>query len=253
MNKYLFLALIILLSSCSSLNKKIAKLKDQDLIISLDKGPCATKCSEYNVKLYKNGYVVYEGKTNVEKYGLYAKQISTSDLKAITNAFDINDFFGFENQYPNPDPDMPTITMIYNKDAQSKTVIGGLERPKKLLDLQRILETLIRADGFKLLKSYEPKTTYLPKDDSEEAKERPTTYVIESEIIVEITANVFMSQWLQKYQQYQLQLVNKLSETQPLWLITYNRNLIQAQDILEKIKQDPQVKNAEFNKSTTPR
>lgn len=253
MNKYLFFALLFILSSCGSLNNKIAKLKDKDILVSLDKGPCATRCSEYNIKVYKNGYVVYEGKANVEKYGLYAKKISSTDLTAISKAFDDNEFFSFDNQYPNPDPDMPVITMVYNKDTKSKTIIGGLDRPKKILDLQRMLETLTRADGFKLLKAYEPKITKILSNETDEVKEKPKSYIIESEIVVEILPSAFMSQWIQKYKDQQIQIVNKLSETSSIWLITYNRNIIQSQAMLDKLKQDPQVKSAEFNKSTTPR
>ena len=252
MNKYLFFTLILLLSSCSTF-KKVSKLKDKDIVISLSKSPCATKCSVYNVKLYKNGYVVYEGIANVEKYGLYAKKLSSSEMDKIKKEFDNNDFFGFDDQYPNPDPDMPTIVMVYNKDMKSKTITGGIDRPKKVLDLQRVLETLIRSDNFELLKSYDAKTTKTLIENEKNTQEEEVTYVIDSEIIIEFNPNVFMSQWLQKYSQYQVQLVKRLGQNSPYWVITFNKTIIDSNDMLELIKQDTQVKSAEFNKKVSSR
>ena len=252
MNKYLFFSLLLILSSCSIKNK-VAKLNDKDILVSLDKGPCATKCSEYNIKFYKNGYVVYEGKTNVEKYGLYAKKMDAADVKIIQAEFDKNNFFSFDDVYPNPDPDMPTIIMAYNKNGKIKTITGGLDRPKKVLDLQRIMESLARANDLKLLKAYEPRTTSIsrPKDEIEE--EKPASLVIESEIIIELKPNQFLSQWLKKYTQYQVQLVRKISEQLPYWVITYNRNTIEPEVILSTIQQDPQIQSAEFNKKVSNR
>ncbi|HRO07802.1 MAG TPA: DUF6438 domain-containing protein [Saprospiraceae bacterium] len=252
MNKFMLFALVLVMSGCSTLSK-VSKLKDQDIVVSLDKSPCATKCSVYNIKVYNNGYVVYEGLTNVEKYGLYAKKISQADLNQIKSDYDKNDFMGFDDQYPNPDPDMPTIVMVYNKDMKVKKITGGLNRPQKLLDLQRMLEMLIRSEGFKQLKAYEAKTTSIQTDKDENAEKTPVTYILDSEIIIELNPNVFMAQWLQKYSQYQIQLMRRVGENTPLWVITYNKTTIDPKDFLEKIKQDPQVKSAEFNKSTTPR
>ncbi|MCZ2101082.1 MAG: DUF6438 domain-containing protein [Chitinophagales bacterium] len=250
MNKYLFFSLLVLLSSCSIKNK-IAKLKDTDILVSLDKGPCATKCSEYNVKVYNNGYVIYEGKTNVEKYGLYAKKLSASDLKSLQLAYDKNEFFIFEDFYPNPDPGMPTIVMVYNKEGKTKTITGGLNRPKKVLDLQRMLEAIVYADGFTQIEAYDEKTTQILREDDGESK--PATYVLDQEIIIELHPNNFLGQWLQKYQQYGVQLVKKVSEKQPYWIITYNKNLISPDAILSTIQQDPQIKSAEFNKAISNR
>lgn len=252
MNKYLFFTLILLLSSCSTF-KKVSKLKDKDIVISLSKSPCATKCSVYNVKLYKNGYFVYEGIANVEKYGLYAKKLSSSEMDKMKKEFDNNDFFGFDDQYPNPDPDMPTIVMVYNKDMKSKTITGGIDRPKKVLDLQRLLEALIRSDNFELLKSYDVKTTKTLTEKEGNTQEEEVTYVIDNEIVIEFNPNVFMSQWLQKYSQYQVQLVKRLGQNSPYWVITFNKTIIDSNDMLELIKQDTQVKSAEFNKKVTSR
>ncbi len=254
MNKYLFFSLLIILSSCSIKNK-VAKLNDKDILVSLDKGPCATKCSEYNIKVYKNGYVVYEGKTNVEKYGLYAKKMVASDIKKLQAEFDKNEFFSFDDVYPNPDPDMPTIIMAYNKDGKTKTITGGLDRPKKVLDLQRTMESLAKSNDLKLLNAYEPKTTSItkPKDENEESEEKPVSYIIDNEIIIEMKQNQFLSQWLKKYTQYQVQLVRKVSEQLPYWVITFNRNTIEPETMLSIIQQDEQIQSAEFNKKVSQR
>ena len=244
----IFLGFIIL-ASCSGL-KDVTKFNKADVVLSLKKGACFGKCSVYNLDVYKNGYVVYEGIMNVEKYGLYARKISKKELEGLKAAFDQDNFFGFDDIYPVHMTDLPTITMAYNKENATKVVTGSLDRPKKLLELQMKMETLIKSPDFKLVKAYQSKSTN--EDEPEKSKET-TNNTIDSQIIIELNSNVFMAQWLRKYSQYDVQLYNRVAPDLNYWVVTFNKQKIAPEDLLKLIIADTQVKFAEFNKKTSTR
>lgn len=249
MNRIILLFSILFLVACGGL-KDVSKFKKEDIVFSLKKGACFGKCSVYNLDVYKNGYVVFEGIANVEKYGIYARKITKQELQNIKMNFDKENFYGFDDNYPIAMSDLPTITMTYNKENMTKTVQGSINRPQQILNLQKNLEKLIKSNEFKQIKAYLPQTT------QETESEKPAStedVIIDSQIIVELNNNVFMAQWLRKYSQYDMQLVKQVSPDLNYWVITYNKQKIVPDDMMKIIKEDSQVKLAEFNKRVSNR
>lgn len=244
---FVFLA-VSWLMSCSGF-KDVTKFNKKDVVLSLHKAPCQGKCSVYNLDIYKNRYVVYEGITNVEKYGLYYKILSKDELLALTTEFDKAHFFDFKDSYPVPSADLPSISMTYNTKESGKTVVGSIDRPKPLLELQKKLEKLAKSDGFKLVKPYEVKQT---NDEVLEGLSSKSE-VIDDQFIVELQPNVFMSEWLRKYKQYELGLVKKLSPELNYWVISFSKHKIEQPSLLAILKNDPQLKFVEPNKRVQPR
>lgn len=249
MPRLLILFFVIFFASCSGL-KDVSKFKKEDIVFSLKKGPCFGKCSVYNLDVYKNGYVVYEGLMNVEKYGLFARKITKQELTMLKSLFDQEKFYSFNDNYPIQMSDLPKIILTYNKEKESKTITGSIDRPQGLLSLQKSLEKLIKSDEFKLLKQYQPQTTQ--EADAEKPVKSEEVY-IDNQIIIELNTNVFMAQWLRKYTQYDVQLMKQLSPDLNYWVITFNKQKIMPDELLKLIKEDSQIKFAEFNKRLSNR
>lgn len=239
---------MVFLVGCGGL-KDVSKFKKEDVVFSLKKGPCFGKCSVYNLDIYKNNYVVYEGIMNVEKYGIYAKKMKKNEVLALKTAFDNEKFYSFDDHYPIQNSELPTIVISYNKAKAQKTITGSLDRPQTILSLQRSLEKVAKSDGFELVKAYEPKTSVEEVEEKMEDKGD----IIENQLIIELNSNVFMAQWLRKYSQYDVQLVKQVAPDLSYWLITYNKTKIAPADIMEKLKQDKELKFVEFNKRVSPR
>lgn len=237
------------LLGCGGL-KDVTKFKADDKVLGLYKGACSGKCSVYNLDVYKNRYVVYEGIMNVEEYGLYTKIISKEELDALKSAFDQEDFYSFNNEYPIPGEEMPTITMLYNKDRMTKSIKGSIDRPQKLLTLQRMLEKLAKSDGFTLVKAYEPKVSALVQSDDEQAN---SSEIIDDQFIVELNSNVFMSEWLRKYKQYDVRLVKKVAPDLNYWVISFSKQKTTSSELFAIFKQDKELKMVEQNKRVSPR
>ena len=249
MGKLLMLFCFIGLIGCGGM-KDVTKFKADDKVLGLYKGACSGKCSVYNLDIYKNRYVVYEGIMNVENYGLYAKKITAEEYNALIAEFDKEDFYSFENQYPIPSTELPTITMLYNKAKLSKSIKGSIDRPQKLLALQRVLEKLAKSDGFKLVKAYEPKISASEQSDDKQAN---NSEIIDDQFIVELNSNVFMSEWLRKYKQYDARLVKKVAPDLNYWVISFSKQKTTSSELFAIFKQDKELKMVEQNKRVSPR
>lgn len=240
------LALLTLFSvlACSS-TKDISKLKEKDIIISLKKGSCYGKCAVYNLHIYKDGFVTYEGILHAEKIGLFSKMVTKEELKAFKKEFEAIGFMELPSEYPSEIVDLPLITMMYNHGKKSKIVSGRTDRPKDLLQLQYKLEKLANSVNWKL----------------EKAKENPDSKVInredgkaqENQLIIEPAENVSLTNWFQRYQRYNLQLIKKVSPNLNYWLVSFNPKLISQNEMIKLLKGDRDVKSVEVNRGVEMR
>ena len=81
--KYLSLIIMILMSPSCSVNKKQRSLTQEKVIITYSKGKCLGKCPVFDLYIYNNGRVVYNGIDNVDKKGVLETFVSLEKLKRI--------------------------------------------------------------------------------------------------------------------------------------------------------------------------
>ncbi len=242
--------MVTLVTSCSSL-KKAKKFNKEKAVLGLKKEADSGPYSVYNLFIYPNGYAVYEGFVNVEKYGIYAKKMTKEEIESLKSKFDQSDFFGYKEKYSIPSADLPVISLIYNKEKdRKKTVVGSIDRPRSLLELQILLEQIAKSDDMVKIEDFE---ALKRSENVNEYQEIEPDYKIESEIIIETQSGVFLAQWLRKYTEYDVRLVNKISDDLNLWVISYNTTKISANQMLDMLKADSEIKSAEFNKKLNKR
>lgn len=218
----------LLLGACSTI-PTTNELEQMSKLIELEKGPCYGDCAIYTLTIFSNGVLQFKGEENTEKQGLFIKKIAQNDLRKLVKAFRDADFFGFQEAYRSNIPDQQTVTISFTDGGQTKIVAGKANRPESLLELQSMLEELANSKEWKL------------KPGSEEST------VAFSEIIVSLVKGVNTEDWLDKYKPQNVQLKDALSPTGNYILITFNQEIIKAEELLELIRQDPDVIGAEFN------
>ena len=73
---------MILISSCKSREK--TKIIDTGrALISISKGRCLGDCSVYDLWVFKNGHVIYNGIDNVNKKGIQETSVSRSKIDTL--------------------------------------------------------------------------------------------------------------------------------------------------------------------------
>jgi hypothetical protein len=241
-NFIVFLSGILFLASCASV-KVVGDEKGQ--VVAMEKSPCFGKCPHYSMQIFKDGKVVYNGKANTKKLGIFEKTIDKKELNSIVKAFESSKFSSFNDLYNSELADLPS-TMLYYADGKTKKSVTGKEnRPAEVLKLQYMLEKIADSDGW-LMKEGPP------KEEKQEERAVEEEVIIYSEIIIEPQPGS-LSRFLQDYQDKSVSLTDRVTEDGRLWLIKYNTNAHKPEAMLQMIKSDSRIISAEFNKKLQTR
>lgn len=237
---------IVTFSSCKT-PKEIDALTDEDIKFKMSKGGCFGKCPIYTIEIYEGGYTKFYGDRHSDKLGIFDKTISQETFKMLVSEFEKANFYEFKDKYESMIPDAPSVTITYqSKKLAKKTVVGKLERPNELKELQVLLENVASSDGWNLLEK--------PKEIEKEEKKEEKKTMIKTEIIIEPKPNVAMSKWFsEKKELYGVRIIKKIAPNLNLWLITYDTKKVDGDMMMQILQNDPSIQNAEFNARTTLR
>jgi len=84
--------------------------------------PCFGTCPIYNLTIYANGKVEYEGLGYVKIEGNRKSTISADKIEELVSAIDKAKFFSLEDQYVAGATDLPAVTLSITLNGKSKSV-----------------------------------------------------------------------------------------------------------------------------------
>ncbi|RSC93094.1 DUF6438 domain-containing protein [Tenacibaculum singaporense] len=128
--RYIFLMLMaITLVKCSS-SKNIKK---EEAFLYYGKTQCLGKCPVFDIYLFKDGKVFYEGFKNVSKLGVHEFSIKTEDVEKIKKELEKIDFTTKEKltrDFPNTVLKFKGKRLAIQKNDKVKRLIFLLEKIK---------------------------------------------------------------------------------------------------------------------------
>jgi len=228
--------------SCNSV-KKVTNLDKETERFSLSKGACFGKCPIYTLSINQRGYATIEGVANLDKLGIYSKQLSKEEFDKLETVFVKSKFEQFQDKYKSTMTDLPSIKIGYHNGEEFKLVSGKEDRPEDLMQLQFALEKIADSNGWKLIKNQE---------ELDQTK-KPEVVRIIDEIIIEPNPGTHMARWFESMDKYGVRLIKKIAPTLNYYLITYNPDNITGDQFLKVLQRDENIKSAEFNKKTSKR
>ena len=142
MKKLFFL--LITLYACQFTYKPY-EYQQKKSFISLQKKSCYGKCPIYEIEIFENRSLIFNGKKNVEKIGIYNSKLTKEDMNKILDKAKHIKFQKLQNEYIESLNDLPrTILKVKNKVIEYNS-----EYPKEL----EILENLIYEISLKSINS----------------------------------------------------------------------------------------------------
>lgn len=210
-----------------------------ETIISYKKGACMGKCPVYSITVDAEGRLVYHGLVNVEKAGLYSRQLTKKEFKKVKCKFKKARFHKLDEKYGMDIMDAPMTTYKYKSPKIEKTIKVKTDTPKKLLKAEQYLQSLI-TDTDEITYTWEKEEG---PSDSFGRKE-----MAERMIIVQLKPDVNVDAWLKKYQKYNVRNLKKIVPNRPLYLLAFNHATIQLPQLLSRMNKDEDVDSAEENK-----
>ncbi len=140
---------LLILTSCkgpkASTSKDETTVSNADSLVAyLERTPCFGKCPYYSIRIYKSGYVVYEGKRDVDKIGRFQTTLSQDALKELGQFALSTGFFDLANEYRNPHlTDFPTIYIEVNYAGKKKKITHyDASPPDTLVNMENFIDAL---------------------------------------------------------------------------------------------------------------
>ncbi len=117
------------------------------LVAYIERTRCFGVCPNYSIKIYRSGYVLYEGYDHVTNIGRYYKWITTEQLLGIGLKAEELGYFNLNDEYRNPHlTDFPTIfTEVRFRGKKKKITHYDADPPSSLVEMEKYIDSLFPA------------------------------------------------------------------------------------------------------------
>lgn len=140
--------LYIVLEQENIKNKLYEPTDIQNVVITLKRSACFGICPTYNITIYGNGTVIYEGTTNVNMTGIQISNITEDNLRLLISEFKKIDYFSLnETEIANHVVyDAPMFTTSLTINGTTKTIKHyETAVPKQLTDLENKIDEIVNS------------------------------------------------------------------------------------------------------------
>lgn len=240
-----FLPLFILLTCISCKSKKA--ILTEDFKISMKKGSCFGSCPVYKLEINKNGLATFTGERFTDKFGEHTLELDSRKMEEVTAAFDNSDLAQYKDVYESSIQDLPTITLSYTNEGNTKTIVGKRERPAPVRNLQKLLEDIVKMEGWVPTDPTNVEETEEEQEETDEEAEEDEPEIIENEFIIKFKNGTWLSRWVKDYNAYGLRVSKPLSDDQMTWLVRYKKDTIEPEAFMAKLQSDSAIESVEYN------
>lgn len=239
---FLFLfSAIFFLSSCSTQKETlINKLYEIKHWLTLQKYPCFGHCQVIKLSVYRNGLVIYEGKENVEKKGVYFSELSNEKINKFKRLSDAISWSKFNNEYMVNIADLPITEMQYFDEhgAKLKHIKANSNLPDQLHTLSKNLIELIASESW---------TQIQKKPDMTNPE------IISNELVVDMDTILTKENLEEEFKLYDLRAIQKVSAYMNLWSFKYDEDKIGKYEMLILLRKKNGIRSVNFNRKLLPR
>lgn len=152
------LVLITLFGNCKS-QKEMSTANNTSAdkkLLSLQTFACRGFCPVYTLTAYHNGLLEYNGEKFVQKIGVAKAMLTPKELAQLRIETTKADLWQYDDDIKSQVMDAPYATLMVWKDGKTKNVRGSIDRPKPLLELEKLMKNIAEAHGFKVLNGVNP-------------------------------------------------------------------------------------------------
>lgn len=112
-------------------------------LVKMRKTPCFGKCPYFEVVIFNDGSIKYEGFKFVDKIGLYSSEINKKKVAHIEDYIRRLDFFSFDEVYDAKVTDLPSIIIEVNLNGKHHKVKGRYRMPEKFKLFTKLIDDIL--------------------------------------------------------------------------------------------------------------
>lgn len=220
----------LLCLSCTGSKKSAVNLEgdaqETSRMVLFEKQGCRGYCPMYTLELFDNGKLKFLGERNTALTGEAERMLSEAEMAAVQKMLDGSTFYELDELYDNNIVDVPFHTLEVVWNSNQKKVRSRGDKPGAYQEMEVMLERLAN------------KEHWLSKPE----KEKPR------ELIIELRDPDQVALLEEKYLDFELTFKKRVSPRQLYFLFDVNNVTWDREEILEIIKNDPDVKSVQWNR-----
>lgn len=117
--------------------------------ITLERTACYGTCPVYQVSIFADGKIVYEGKQYVDHIGTYSAKIDKNVALALFAKISTFSWEAYPEKYPIDNYDFPQFHLEYQTNDLSKLIKANTNAPKELIALSKEMDKLVSSVNLK--------------------------------------------------------------------------------------------------------
>ena len=148
MNKTILVFLIFFVTACKS-NQGIQSQK-ADEIFTLNTTSCMGPCPVFELSLYGDKKLVFEGKENTALRGEHETFLTDEQFDSLLGIIEGADWLNLEDEYKSKMLDLPTQNFTYNRNGITKSVIRYGAGPESISNMSDVILTFVQEQVFEM-------------------------------------------------------------------------------------------------------
>lgn len=231
----LFFLVLSLIFSCiwaCKPTKPAVKIDPAAKLLELNCGGCYGFCPIFKLTFFNSGKVQYDGVRFVEKTGTHTFDLSKEELEKLKLAVADANLWQYPDRIQSQIVDAPMATLVVFNGDKQKSVLGSIDRPKPLLELEELAKTLTEAHEFRVKRGVAPNET------------KPGN---QAELIVRLKDGVNAGNWLPQFTELRLRLLRRIAGPANTWVVAFDREQISANELIQVFKSNEDVLDAQPN------
>lgn len=206
-------------------------------LVELRTGGCFGYCPVIRLTVHRNGFTEYEGGHFAEKQGLDSFQLTKPEVAALRKQLEAANLWQYPDRIESQVVDAPFVTLTAFRDGASKSVVGSVDRPEPLLQLENRIKDLAGAHGFETRRGVNPKEPPLNR---------------RREVLVQLKPEINAGNWIRQFTEFKLLLIRRLPEGN-IWVVAYDPEQITENAVLQLFKNTAEVLEAQPNRAVQER
>jgi hypothetical protein len=214
----LFLAACAAFFSCKT--AKNAAPAPASPFVALQTGGCFGYCPIFRLTAFTDGWVQYQGLQFTEKQGRDSFLLTADELARLRAKVAATNLWQYPDRIQSEVMDAPSATLMVYEAARSKSVVGSIDRPAPLLDLENAMKDLAEAHGLQVKRGVNPNA--VPEANKKE-------------LIVKLRPELNAGNWIGQFSDIRLRLVRRIS-AENIWVVAYDANELEEKSLIELLK-----------------
>ena len=138
-----YVCLLIFWSSC---NIKLTDFNQNDInqipLIKMKRTACYGRCPQYEISIYNNGLIKYNGKAFVDRLSCFQAVLNANIIMEIKLHLESINFFQLDTAYISAVTDIPSVITEVNFDNKRHRIVDRLNGPRELKKIYSLIDSV---------------------------------------------------------------------------------------------------------------